>query len=363
MRVLLGACGVSMLVAACAPSVDRGAALDVSDAAIILESQGSFAFGGTVITGDDGDTYHGDHGYAQFQIPPHARPYPLVMWHGGGQFSKTWETTPDGRDGYQNLFLRKRFATYIIDQPGRGRAGRSTVGTTIPDALPAESNLFTIFRLGVWRPPDPPAFFPNVQFPQDRDSLDQYFRQVTPDTGADAAGVTGVGRGAEVVTDAVAALLDRIGPAILITHSASGAPGWLTALQSDQVKAIVSYEPTVFLVPEGEATPPPGFAPAVSVPSTAFDRLTKIPIQIVFGDNIATELSGTFGVDLWVRSVPAAEVFVEMINARGGDAEILHLPDAGLVGNTHFPFSDLNNEAVADLLAAYLHEKGLDGPE
>ena len=43
------------------------------------------------------------------------------MWHGFGQFSKTWETTADGREGYQNLFLRRQFATYLIDQPRRGR--------------------------------------------------------------------------------------------------------------------------------------------------------------------------------------------------------------------------------------------------
>ena len=76
-------------------------------------------------------TIHGDHAYAQFQIPEHARRYPLVMWHGGGQFSKTWESTPDGREGYQTIFLRRGFAVYILDQPARGRAGRSTVGITI----------------------------------------------------------------------------------------------------------------------------------------------------------------------------------------------------------------------------------------
>ena len=89
---------------------------------LILERQGSFAFGGTVVTGTNGDTFHGDHGYVQFQIPPNARNLPLVMWHGGGQMGKTWESTPDGRDGYQTIFVRRGFSTYIIDQPRRGRA-------------------------------------------------------------------------------------------------------------------------------------------------------------------------------------------------------------------------------------------------
>lgn len=329
-------------------------------APIVLETQGSFAFGGTVVTGADGNTFRGDHGYAQFQIPPDARDLPLVMWHGGGQFSKTWETTPDGRDGFQNIFVRRGFATYIIDQPRRGRAGRGTTGTTIPDAVPDEANLFTIFRLGIWTPPEPARFFPGVQFPTDEASVDQYFRQVTPDTGTPGGGASGVDAGAAVAVDAVAALFDRIGPAVLITHSASGILGWQTALKSSNVRAIVSYEPTVFLVPQGDSTPPAGYAPAVPVRPAEFERLAEIPIQIVFGDNIQNEPAGIFGVDLWVRSVPAAEAFVNAVNGHGGRAELLRLPDAGLTGNTHFPFSDLNNVEVADLLSGYLAEQGLD---
>ncbi len=358
----LAAAGL-LAAAACAPAQQDGAppAGEPGSAPIILETQGSFAFGGTVISGADGNTFRGDHGYAQYQIPPDARTYPLVMWHGGGQFSKTWETTPDGRDGFQNIFVRRGFSTYIIDQPRRGRAGRSTAGTTIPDGAPDEANLFTIFRLGIWTPPDPPRFFPGVQFPQDAESVNQYFRQVTPDTGTPGGGATGGDEGAAVATDAVAALFESIGPAVLITHSASGILGWQTALKSANVRAIVSYEPTVFLVPEGDPAPPPGFAPAIAVPPEEFDKLTEIPIQIVFGDNIQDEPAGIFGVDLWVRSMPAAAAFVGAVNARGGQAELLHLPDAGLTGNTHFPFSDLNNVDVASLLSQYLAEQGLDG--
>ncbi len=188
----------------------------------------------------------------------------------------------------------------------------------------------------------------------------QYFRQVTPDTGTPGGGATGGDEGAAAATAAVAALFDAIGPAVLITHSASGILGWQTALRSRNVRAIIAYEPTVFLMPAGESPPPPGYAPAVPVPPAEFDRLNGIPIQIVFGDNIATDPAGIFGVDLWVRSVPAAEAFVAAVNARGGNAELLHLPAAGLPGNTHFPFSDLNNLAVADLLSEYLARHGLD---
>jgi hypothetical protein len=317
---------------------------------IILQDQGSFMVGGTAITAPDGDTFHGDHAYVQYQVPLQPRELPLVMWHGGGQFSKTWESTPDGRDGYQNIFLRRGFTTYILDQPRRGRAGRTTVGTTIPDGTPNESNLWGIFRLGIW-----PDFFPDVQFPQDPASLEQYYRQQTPSTGPSSGAAD-----REVLTDAVAALFDKIGPAILITHSASGRLGWLTALKSENVSAIICYETGSYVFPEGEMPPTPPPHEAIPVPLADFEKLTRIPIQVVFGDNIPTSPTTPANLDQWRTAIIQAERFVEAVNAHGGDAELLHLPDVGVYGNTHFPFSDLNNLEVADLLSQYLHDKGLD---
>ena len=91
-----------------------------------IAEQGSFAIGGTILTDSLGRQYHGDHAYVFYQKPVDARKYPLVFAHGVGQFSKTWETTPDGREGFQNIFLRRGFSTYLVDQPRRGNAGRST---------------------------------------------------------------------------------------------------------------------------------------------------------------------------------------------------------------------------------------------
>jgi hypothetical protein len=49
-----------------------------------------------------------------------------------------------------------------------------------------------------------------------------------------------------------------------------------------------------------------------------------------------------------------------LLNEYGGDATVIHLPEIGLHGNTHFPFSDLNNVEVADHLSKWLYEKNLD---
>jgi hypothetical protein len=330
----------------------------------ITAKLGSFAVGGRVITNPgtfdpisltpDGQTIHGDHAYVQFLIPPDARELPLVMWHGGGQFGKTYETTPDGREGFQTLFVRRGFATYVLDQPNRGRAGRSTDSITIepvPGSGPTgEQGIFIRFRLGIW-----PDYFPGVQFSRDRAALVQWWRQQTPSTGpADS----------EVITDAVVALFDTIGPAVLITHSASGFPGWLTQIRSENVKAVVSYEPVGWVFPEGEVPPPiettAGPITGTPIALAEFEQLTKVPIQLVYGDNIPTSSNPYPGLDIWRGRLAMAALFVDAVNRHGGDAQLLHLPDVGVFGNTHFPMSDLNNVEVANLLQHYLRTKGLD---
>jgi hypothetical protein len=125
----------------------RHASLPVADAtgasaALNIEEQGSFAVGGTVITSDgtfdprnptdpQGQTLHSDHGRVVYQVPRDARDLPLVLWHGYQAAGTTWDSTPDGREGFQTIFLRRRFSVYVLDQPRRGAAGKTTIGTTV----------------------------------------------------------------------------------------------------------------------------------------------------------------------------------------------------------------------------------------
>lgn len=335
---------------------------------IVIQDQGSFAVGGTVVTAQgtfdpikhgafnpanqssEGQTLHGDHAYVFYQIPDKARKLPLVLWHGYGQFSKTWETTPDGREGYQNIFLRQRFPVYLIDQPRRGRAARGTVGGTI--AAAADDQLwFGIFRLGVGN-----QFYPGVQFSKDPEALNQYFRQLTPNIGPIDL---------EVNTKAVSALFDKIGEGILVTHSHSGGQGWMTAIKNKNTKAIVSYEPASnFLFPEGQVpeaiTYAGGSLKAVGVPMADFMKLTKIPIVIYYGDNIPSQPVENPGQEQWRAALTMAKLWADAVSKLGGDVTLVHLPAIGIKGNTHFPFSDLNNLEIAGLMSKWLNEKGLD---
>jgi len=327
---------------------------------LMIQEQGSFAAGGTVITNPgtfdpvkrtpEGQTFHGDHAYVFYQVPVKARKFPLVLWHGIGQFSKTWETTPDGREGYQNIFLRRRFSVYIMDQPRRGNAGRSTVEATVTP-VPDEQGWFGTFRVGIW-----PEYFPGVQFARDTETLNQYFRSMTPSIGPIDM---------EVNTDAASALFQKIGPAILVTHSHSGGMGWKTAIKNPNVKAIVSYEPgSGFVFPEGEVPAPiassVGPLEALGVPREDFLKLTRIPIIIYYGDYIPAKPDPNPGADGWRARLEMARLWAAAINRNGGDATVVHLPEAGIKGNTHFPFSDLNNIEIADLMSQWLKDKGLD---
>lgn len=341
---------------------------------IVLETQGSFAIGGTAVKHDgtysdqhflepQGQKAYGDHAYVFYQIPAQAKKYPIVFQHGGAQSKRTWETTPDGREGFQNIFLRKGYSVYLLDQPRIGEAGLATA----PDngANPYASNpmyadkaLYQLCRVGTFDG-DRPVPFKNTAFPKDTASYDQFQRTWTPYEGQ---------LDDDVSADALAKLFDKIGPAVLVTHSMGGTVGWRTPFRTDNVKAIVAFEPggSPFLFPEGEVPQAeiPVYAPvaaqAKAVPLKDFMKLTKIPIILYYGDNIADKPSKQVGPDKWRSEFDMAKKFVAAVNRHGGHAEIVHLPDIGIKGNTHFLMSDLNNQQIADLMANWLHKQGVD---
>lgn len=331
---------------------------------ITIEEQGSFMVGGSTVTNtgefvfsewlnQSGQTAYGDHAYVFYQKPVNAKKFPMVFLHGGGQSKKTWETTPDGREGFQNIFLRRGFSVYLVDQPRRGEAGFSTVSSdgVIPPAY-YDRTMFTLFRLGRW-----PDFYPDTQFPKDEESLKQFMRQGTPNTAP---------LDFNLVADSMAALFDKIGPSIFVTHSQGGGCGWLTALKTNNIKAIVAYEPggSPRLFPEGEVPEAVetsfGLIEGTAIPLEEFKKFTKFPIIIFYGDHIATEPTDNYGQDQWRGELKLGRKFAKLVNKYGGDATIVHLPEIGIKGNTHFMFSDLNNVELADLLSKWLKEKGLD---
>ncbi|GHU22059.1 alpha/beta hydrolase [Spirochaetia bacterium] len=319
---------------------------------LAIKEQGAFSAGGTVISTEGnfdphipffqpqgGQTRHGDHADVFYQIPVNAKPYSMVFLHGAGQSRRTWQTTSDGREGFQNIFLKKGYSVYLVDQPRRGDAGQSTVSAVI-DATPDDQVWFTQFRIGPW-----PDFYEGVQFPRDEKSLDQFFRQMTPNTGDFDE---------ELISDGIAAVFDKAGPGILFTHSQGGGPGWQTAIKNEKVKAVVALEPAGFPLPQEENSENPQ-----SISMDDFVKLTKIPIIIYFGDNIPANETDIFAQNFWRMVLNAAKEWAETVNRYGGDVTVVYLPEIGITGNTHFIMSDLNNQVVAEHIAHWLNEKGL----
>jgi len=119
-----------------------------------------------------------------------------------------------------------------------------------------------------------------------------------------------------------------------------------------------------FTFPEGEVPAPieNKFAtlnPA-TVPVAEFKKLTQIPIIIYYGDYIPDTPSDIPAQDYWRSCLEMAQKWAAAVNKHGGDVTVIHLPKAGIHGNTHFPFSDLNNIEIADHLSSWLKEKELD---
>lgn len=126
-----------------------------------IADQGIFSAGGTVIQSDgtfdvsnyytsrDGSTSHVDHANVFYQIPEQESGLPMVFLHGYGQSRVGWMTTPDGREGWSDMFLKKGHSVFLIDQPRRGEAGQTSVAGTI-STQPFDQTWYTQFRIGTY---------------------------------------------------------------------------------------------------------------------------------------------------------------------------------------------------------------------
>jgi hypothetical protein len=312
-----------------------------NSAPITIQKQGSFAVGGKVVGDPNTQSLHCDHGYVDYQIPVNPRRINLVMWHSAA--ATAWLNRWDGGEGFQSIFLRRGYPVYIWDGPRVGRANWGCTDHMYSAGAGRDQGNFTAWRFGA----EYPHWFEGVQFPtKDPEAWNQASRAryLEFDTIENA----------QVQSDAAAKLMDKIGPSVALTNSAGGMRALLTALKTSNLVGIVMYENVGYLYPKGEGpgVPETGFGP-IEVPLDEFKKLTKIPMQVVWGDNVDKSANYT-------ERLKYSRLFVERITKYGGKAQVLMLPEAGLKGNTHIPFADMNNVAVADLLSKFLAENGLD---
>jgi pimeloyl-ACP methyl ester carboxylesterase len=173
-----------------------------------------------------------------------SRRYPLVFIHGLGQTATNWIGTPDGRPGWADYFLNQGYVVYLVDQPARGRSPWQPTqnGPVQVVAAPDIARRFTSPEVngGTW-----PQAKKHTQWPGDGTkkgrmgdpSFDAFYATQVESLSSAAETQT-------LIKAAGLALLDKIGPAILVTHSQSGAFGWLLAdTRPKAVRAIVAVEP------------------------------------------------------------------------------------------------------------------------
>lgn len=324
---------------------------------LIIAKQGMFSAGGTVLKTEGvfnsedqfeetgaGQTSHADHANVFYQIPAEETGLPIVFLHGYGQSRMGWMTTPDGREGWSNLFLRKGHSVYLIDQPRRGEAGQTSVSGIISEKT-LDQRWYVNFRMGRWEN-DKAVLNKNSQFPDDEYSIDQFFRQMTPDTGMKSD--RGLDFNKEVVAKALAATIDEVykrtgKKSILISHSQGGSPGWLAPVYTKNIKAIVAIEPG---------------GPAAENSIEYKELLAqKIPIAFYFGDYIENGDPKILSTPIWQERLEKCKNFVKNYNDEGGNSVLFELPKEGIFGNDHFIFQNLNNDIVADHVEKWI--KGL----
>jgi pimeloyl-ACP methyl ester carboxylesterase len=204
---------------------------------------GYFFVGGQYVEGKTGPLMERQ-SYVEFYMPPQrTKPYPIVMIHGAAQTGSNFTGTPDGRKGWAQYFVEQGYAVYVIDQPGRGRSAyNDSMGplTRFP-ASQIEQRFTAHERFNLW-----PQAKLHTQWPGEGPNkgrrgdpiFDQFYASQVQYIQSNATTQT-------LNRDAGAALLDKIGPAIVMTHSQSGAIGWPIADARPQlVKAIVAAEPS-----------------------------------------------------------------------------------------------------------------------
>jgi hypothetical protein len=309
------------------------------DGAIAIARQGSFEAGGKVIGDPATKSLVCDHGHVEYEVPVNAKHTALFLWHSSS--AAVWQRRWDGGEGYQTKLLRAGYPTYVWDGPRVGRANWGCEDYTYHAQEGRDQGNFGAWRLG----PKYGEFYPGEQFPaSDPQALEQANRARYDEFDSVA--------NAQLQSDAAAKAIDRIGPSVLLTNSAGGMRALLTALKSDNVKGIVAYEnPGVIFPDTMEPKSKEGPFGPIYVSEAEFAKLTRIPIQLVWGDHIDDS-------KMWAASFAQAEQFAKAVNDRGGQVEILRLTDAGLHGNTHIPFADTNNDEVAKLLFKWLGKNG-----
>jgi pimeloyl-ACP methyl ester carboxylesterase len=348
-----------------------------------IEKQGYFYVGGQYDDPANPTSMTGQM-YVEYQVPVgygkkghgHLTKYPIIMIHGGGHTGTSWQTTPDGRPGWADYFLRRGWPVYVVDRPGVAKStsfgpfGNVTSVKTAEDRFSASEKAAPSIQ---WPQANLHTQWPgNGSHTHGDPNFDQYYAHLSP-------GGTAGGEAFQV--RATVALLDKIGPAILMPHSAPGPGVWRVGdMRPDLVKAIVAVEPSGppfyeaprFGMPGGELSQPYG----ISVGALTYDPPVSDPAQI--GRVQQAQPDGPGLIPCWLQTEPARRLprlagipimFVlgeasyhapydhctsKYLTQAGVENDFIRLADLGILGNGHISFVEKNSDRIAGVIESWL---------
>jgi pimeloyl-ACP methyl ester carboxylesterase len=365
-----------------------------ADEPLVIAQQGNFYVGGKYVE-SNGDAPMVGQAFVEYQVPQRQlHPYPIVMIHGGSQTGTGWMSTPDGREGWAIYFLRHGYAVYIVDQVARGRSAYigDVYGTSRTQTREYVMQRFSSSeRYNLWPQAKFHTQWPGTGEPGDP-AFDNYFASNVPS-------MENREMQSRMNVDALAALLDRVGPSIVLVHSQSGQYGWpLAQARPALVKAIVAAEPSGppvhDLVVPGAARFGMDFANATEVGTDSFrddPRLKRYglsDIPMVYDPAVTPQSPVAFvrqdkaeAPDLakcWRQKEPARKLVavgdrpilylateasfyapynhctVGYLKQAGVAVSFVKLADIGLRGNGHMMMMEKNSDAIAQVIIEWL---------
>jgi pimeloyl-ACP methyl ester carboxylesterase len=327
--------------------------IQTPESPLLLKDKGSFFVGGEVKEAKAGDLGEDSEPgqitvnqmYVEYQLPQdNSGKVPVVMIHGGGLSGKSYETTPDGRMGWEEYFVRQGHDVYNVDQVSRARSGfdptiinRVRDGRLPPEALfdisrTSDEAAWVNFRFG-------PEFgdpWPDTQFPVE--DADEFSKQGIPTLNAMLTPPEPPVVSSPESYIPLSELAIELKGAVLMGHSQS----------SDFPLRAFLHDPT-------------GIKGAIFLETTRAERclqftdeeiaqLANVPILFVYGDHLDQQPEGV------LAAFNNCNALIDQINAAGGNAQMLWPPELGIMGNTHMFMLDENNLQIADLILDWIEE-------
>jgi pimeloyl-ACP methyl ester carboxylesterase len=351
MHASIRLCHAAALIAAAAlaaPALAGGEAGQMT-----LRDVGARFIGYTTETQDNGTVNVRNPMFVQYFLP--ARPrheLPVVMIHGGGGQGTDWLETPDGRDGWVDYFVADGWNVYVVDRPGHGR---SQSNSGCGNAQVGAANSGIISRLST---ADPNVWPGGEPTPTNETVI-----------GWTASSATAPYCGDTVAARTLSALLDEIGPAILLAHSAGGGSTFrVPELNPEKVAGILAFEAAGANPVEtgrgsnlpmivGWTTEPPLRNDFRAVNRDGCSMQGDDPSRLV---NYADLPIVLLGAEMGLASEAQLKCQAAVWNQAGADASYVWFPDRGLLGGGHFAMAQLDNADYAEIfmdLAAEIDEK------